>query len=352
VTRVRVLVVEDSATVRRRLVRAIEADDGCAVVGEAADGDTAIELCERLRPDVITLDMVLPRQSGLAVTEHVMAFCPTPILIVSASAEGGEALRTFDALAAGAVDVLEKPQGDADDHRWDARFVAAVKLVSRIRVITHVRGRLRPTPAPQPPAAEPSGRYRLIAIGASTGGPAALVEALRPLPRTFPLPILLVLHIGAMFGEAFAAWLGRQLSIPVTLAADGSPLPPAGAPGLMIMAPAGRHLVVRRSRLRLTTDPERHSCRPSVDALFESVAAEVGPEAIGCLLTGMGRDGAEGLLALRRAGAVTLAQDEASSVVFGMPREAIALGAADRVLPPRELGAALLMLSTSQKERR
>lgn len=350
---VRVLVAEDSLTVRKRLVRALEADAGCEVVGEATDGDAAIELCARLRPDAISLDMVLPRRSGLAVTEHVMAFCPTPILIVSASSERGEAFQTFEALAAGAVDVLDKPLGDADDHRWDARFVTAVKLVSRIKVITHLRGRRRLAPgAPhaKQPAREPAGRYRLVAIGASTGGPAALVEALRPLPNSFPLPILLVLHIGALFGEAFVGWLGDQISLPVALAVDGAPLGTAGAPGLF-MAPPDRHLVVRGGRLRLTTDAERHSCRPSVDVLFESVAAQVGPEAIGCLLTGMGRDGAEGLLAMRRAGAMTLAQDAASSTVFGMPREAIALEAAAQILSASEFGAALLMLSTSKKEK-
>jgi two-component system chemotaxis response regulator CheB len=377
VSRIRVLVVDDSLTVRMRLAAALGADPGCEVVGQAADGEGAIELCARLKPDVMTLDMVLPNRSGLEVTEHVMAFCPTPILIVSSSFERGELFQMFDALTAGAVDTLEKPRADHDQDGWDLRFVSAVKLVARIKVITHLRGRLRTPAAPLAARAEPAaclpegpanadsrptstenpanaeprqGGYRLVAIGASTGGPAAVVAALRPLPPTFPLPILLVLHIGAPFGQAFAEWLGREIALPVSMAADGEPLPPPGAPGVK-MAPAGRHLVVRAGRLRLTSDPERHGCRPSVDTLFESVAAHVGGGAIGCLLTGMGRDGAAGLLEMRRAGAVTFAQDQASSIVFGMPRAAIALGAVSRVLPAGGMGPALMQLAMSAKER-
>jgi two-component system, chemotaxis family, protein-glutamate methylesterase/glutaminase len=349
VKRTRVLIVDDSLTTRKRLVAALATDPEMQVVGEAADGDTAINQCKLLRPDVITLDMMMPTTTGLTVTEHVMAFCPTPILIVSSSLQRGEALRTFDALSAGAVDVLEKPVADDDSDSWDRQFVAAVKLVARIKVITHLRRKLRPKPASPSPAADRAAlaaepTYTLLAIGASTGGPTAIVEVLRPLPASFPVPILLVLHLAPAFASAFIDWLGGQIAIPVSIAVDGAPLPRRGQAGL-VMAPADQHLVIRGGRLRLTTAPERHSCRPSVDVLFESVAEQVGGGAIGCLLTGMGRDGAEGLLAMKRAGAMTLAQDEATSVVFGMPGEAISRDAVQRVLPVGEIGPMLSTLS-------
>jgi two-component system chemotaxis response regulator CheB len=186
----------------------------------------------------------------------------------------------------------------------------------------------------------------VVAIGASTGGPAALSQLLRALPRNFPLPILLVLHIGEAFALPFSDWLSCQVGLPVFTATEGMPLPEVGRP-VVIMAPADRHLVLRQGLLRLSNAPERHSCRPSVDPLFESVAAELGSRSIGVLLTGMGRDGAAGLLAIRQAGGVTLAQDEATSVVFGMPREAIRLGAAQLVLPLPRIAPTLVQLASA-----
>ena len=343
--RVRVLVVEDSLTVRKRIVEVLSSDGGLEVVAEAAEGREAIALCERLRPDVITLDMVLGESNGVEVTEHVMAYCPTPILIVSASLNRGEVFKTFDAMAAGAVDVLEKPNGDAlYDAGWEVRLVATVKRVSRIRVITHPRARLTQRLPIRRARPEQGSALRAVAIGASTGGPAALVELLRGLPGSFPLPILLVIHIGRPFGDMFAEWLDSQSSLRVRMVSDGTPLPEVGEAGVL-MAPADQHLVLRGTRLYLSSEPERHSCRPSVDVLFESVARELGPRSIGCLLTGMGRDGAAGLLAIRHAGGLTLAQDEASSVVFGMPREAIQLGAAQHVVALQRVAGTLLELA-------
>jgi two-component system chemotaxis response regulator CheB len=352
--KIRVLVVEDSLTVRKRMLEVLAADPEIEIVGEADDGKRGIELCQHLRPDVVTLDMILPVMSGLAVTEFIMAYCPTPILIVSASTNRGDLFKTYEALAAGALDVLDKPQGNELDEAWEQKLVVTVKLLSRIRVITHPRDRL--VTLGQPPAsllhaaqqrqAPPrAGRLRAVAIGVSTGGPGALIEILHGLPHGFPLPILLVIHISKLFTPAFADWLDGQSSFRVGYAVDGQPLPPCGE-GRVLMASPDSHLVLRQGKLRLTQDPERHSCRPSVDVLFESMAQELGAECAACLLTGMGKDGAEGLLAIRRAGGRTIAQDEATSVVFGMPREAILLGAAEQVLPLDKIAPALGALSS------
>jgi two-component system chemotaxis response regulator CheB len=348
---VRVLVVEDSATVRERLIAALEAAPDVEVVGEAADGKRGIELCRQLRPDVITMDMMLPLMSGLSATEYIMAHCPTPILVVSASINRGELFKIYEALAAGAVDVLEKPTGLEEPGAWERRLIAMVKLVARIRVITHPRARLTRLTTPQAnPVSFPCGThpYSVIAIGASTGGPGAILQILCNLPADFHIPILFVLHINEPFGTAFADWLDSQTSRPVVYARDGAPV--AAAAGQVIVAPGDRHMVVSEGRVRLTRGPERHSCRPAVDVLFESVAAEYGASAAACLLTGMGRDGALGLLRIREAGGLTIAQDEASSVVYGMPREAVNLGAATHVLPLAEIGPRLAALQDAAME--
>lgn len=348
--KIRVLVVEDSPTVRERILETLGADAELEVVGAAEDGKSAIELCRRLRPDAVTLDMMLPVMTGLSVTEYLMAYCPTPILIVSSSTNRGEVFKTYDALAAGAVDVFEKPTGEEPDGQWEAGLIARVKLVSRIKVISHPRGRLQAAAGaaravPGAVSLPPAGKgLRAVAIGASTGGPGAVVEILKNLPRGFPHPILLVIHLAKAFGPSFAEWLNTQSPLPVSFAADGDALPVAGR-GQVIMAPPDRHLILSGGRLRLTAGPERNYCRPSVDVLFESLAAELGAACAACLLTGMGRDGAEGLLAIRRAGGVTMAQDENSSVVFGMPKEAAALGAAQHILSLEQFAPALTSLS-------
>jgi two-component system chemotaxis response regulator CheB len=362
--KIRVLVIEDSLTVRKHLVEALGAAPEFEVVGEAADGQRGIDLCVALRPDVVTLDMMLPVLDGLRVTEHLMAYCPTPILIVSASTNRGELFQTYQALAAGALDVLDKPREDEPAQAWRERLVSTLKVLARIKVITHPRARLGArgktplglqTVGAAPAAAEPrlasaplparqrlasAAGLRAVAIGVSTGGPAALIALLQGLPDDFALPILLVIHIGPLFAPAFGEWLGQQSPIPVAYAQDGALLPAPGLPQVLL-APPDRHLVLRAGRLALTQDPALHSCRPSVDKLFSSVALELGPRCAAGLLTGMGKDGAEGLLAIRRAGGRTLAQDEATSVVFGMPREAIRLGAAEQVLPLERIAPTL-----------
>jgi two-component system chemotaxis response regulator CheB len=220
-------------------------------------------------------------------------------------------------------------------------------MVSRVRVITHPRARLASLgrrSGPPSAAAGAVGERRIVAIGASTGGPGAVLSILRSLPDRFRLPILLVLHISEPFGLALSEWLDAQVTRRVRYATDGERLPAPGD-GCVLMAPPGLHLEVAGGRLRLSDAPERHSCRPSVDVLFESLAREMGSNTVGCLLTGMGTDGARGLLSLRQSGGLTLAQDEATSVIFGMPGEAVRLGAAAQVLPLAEIAGVLLFAS-------
>ena len=345
--KIRVLVIEDSLTVRKRLVEVIGSDVELDVIAEGENGQQAIDLCQALRPDVITLDMNMPAMDGVSATEHIMGHFPTPILIVSSSTNRGDLFKTYDALAAGAVDVLEKPRAEEVDGAWERKFLAAVKLVSRIRVITHLRARLggagravAPRVDAPLPFAKANDPYRsVIALGASTGGPGALVDVLRRIPVGSSATMLVVLHIDEPFSSAFADWLSTQTSHSVSYARGGEML--SAGKGRVFMAPPGRHLAVSAGKLWLSSAPERHSCRPSVDVLFESLANDCPRDVVAALLTGMGRDGADGLLALRRAGAQTIAQDEASSVIYGMPREAALLGAAERILPLNEIGSAI-----------
>jgi two-component system, chemotaxis family, protein-glutamate methylesterase/glutaminase len=340
---IRVLVVDDSLTVRARLVEILEADPTFEVVGQAADGRRAVELVAELKPDVVTLDIAMPDMTGLEATEHIMAHQPTPILVVSASFNRGELFDTYSALAAGAVDVMEKPR--PDDDGWEQRFLSTLRLVSKIKVITHLRarpgamGRARSLTQHQPkPLADPR-TVDVVAIGASTGGPHALATVLAAIAPGYPLPILGILHIDIAFASSFADWLGQQTKLPVRLAQDGEHLDQFA--GEVRIAPSNVHMVVQARRIRLVDTPPRNHCKPSIDVLFESLAAERAYRVAGCVLTGMGRDGATGLLALRRAGALTIAQDEATSVIYGMPREAVLNGGAELELALSDIGPTL-----------
>jgi two-component system, chemotaxis family, protein-glutamate methylesterase/glutaminase len=334
--RLRVVVADDSTTARRRLVEALRTDPTIEVVGEATDGEEVLAHCEALKPDVVTLDVTMPGTDGVHATREIMAKTPTPILIVSDLDLQGALVKS--AIAAGAVDAFEKSGLDRDDRSFDERFVRAVRLVARIPVVTRPHHRRAPVSAvveandPRPTARE------IVGIGGSTGGPAAVVELLDGLPADYPLPILLVLHMGPAFGFGFAEWLRGMSPIPVVMMEHGR----APLPGTVHVCPPDRHAVFRGGRMLLTDDAERHSCRPSVDVLFESLSEEAGSSAIGCLLTGIGRDGAEGLSKMQRSGAFTMAQDEASSAVFGMPRQAILLGAAMYIGSPPEIARRLV----------
>jgi two-component system chemotaxis response regulator CheB len=341
----RVIVADDSLTLRKSLLRALTHSGDIEVIAEARDGEELVSLCLQHRPDVITLDVVMPRLDGVRATEEIMARAPTPILVVSAAENRGDQFNTLQALAAGAVDVLEKPRSPAGFERFAEQLRRAVRLVARIPVITHPRARLPRPATPTVAHGEPQDDWRgplsMLALGASTGGPQVVAEILRDLPASLPFPVLVVLHIGPSFGLGLAAWFDGLTKLMVQQAKSGQPY----LPGHVYVCPPDHHMVVRAERIWLTQEPERHSCRPSVDVLFESIAENIGPRAAGCLLTGIGRDGAGGLLAMRRAGALTIAQDEESCTVYGMPREAIELGAARRVANPGEIVAQVRALA-------
>lgn len=359
---IRVLVADDSITIRERIAEMLSQDPRFRVVGKAMDGQQCIEMLEAKRPDVVVLDLAMPRMDGVATTEWIMSHRPTPILICSASTNRTEVLKTYDALARGAVDILEKPIEQTGMHAFAETLRSAVELASRIRVVKHVhRGPLAPslvTPVPSPPIRQRSDRPapvarpwrglslnagvtpRVLAIAASTGGPSALTTLLSGLGGAFPLPILVMLHLDGTFGAGFAEWLDGQVPQPATFAEDLAPLPAVGRPCVLV-CPPGVHTVVEHGLLRVREGAPRNSCQPSGDVLFESLAREFGPSTIACILTGMGRDGAVGLRDLRRAGAVTFAQDAESSLIFGMPAAAIELGAASAILPLGDMAEAI-----------
>jgi two-component system chemotaxis response regulator CheB len=343
-TRVRVLVVDDSAIVRKVLSEIISAQPDLEVAGTAPDPYVARDKILALNPDVLTLDIEMPRMDGLTFLDHLMRHHPLPVVVLSSLTQSSTRA-ALEALNRGAVDVLAKPGGpySVGDLRED--------LPQRLRAAA--RARLRrphalPQPQPKPasiapaPLSAPAATSRLIAIGASTGGTQAIEKVLCSLPAAMP-PIVITQHIPAGFSAAFAQRLDQICAIRVHEAKGGEVL----QPGHAYIAPGNWHLLVDRTAsgawlTRLDNGPKVCYQRPSVDVMFRSVAQAAAGRATAILLTGMGSDGAEGLLELRRAGAQTIAQDEDSCVVFGMPREAIRLGAAQRVLPLSAIAPALL----------
>ena len=334
---IRVLVVDDSPTARLLITKTLESDAGIRVVGTAEDGNEAVRFAKALRPDLITMDVRMPRLNGLMATEQIMAGSPTPILIVSSSVDAPDLQITFRALQAGALDVIEKPKAltaEGFDAMRD-RLVDRVKAMAEIRVVG------RRAPAGGFPVIAPSSRrYHLITIGASTGGPQLLEQILRGLPDKFPAPILLVQHMTPGFTAGFVRWLKQDCRVQVKLADDGEPL----LPGSVYVAPDGKHLRVGPNwKASLGLEPAG-LFRPAIDVLFESAASVVGSSAVGLLLTGMGSDGTKGLLALRAAGGLTLAQDSGSCVVSGMPDSARAAGAVEKTIEPETIPALLASL--------
>ena len=342
---VRVLIVDDSTVVRHILARELARDPEIEVVGTAPDPYVARDKIVELQPDVITLDVEMPRMDGVTFLRKLMHYRPMPVIIVSSlTPKGGQV--ALEALDAGAIDVVCKPGTAYSVGDMTVELVDKIKAAARARV-----SRRRDPSLERPPVrcqAMSRTTNKVVAIGASTGGTQALQNVLRAMPANAP-GIAVVQHMPEHFTRAFAERLNTVCEIQVKEAEDGDSV----IPGRALIAPGNRHMLMRRSGARYYVEVRdgplvsRH--RPSVDVLFKSVARYVGPNAVGAILTGMGADGADGMLEMHQAGAATIAQDEASCVVFGMPREAIARGGVDHVLPLDQIAGRLLKLAASEE---
>lgn len=353
--KIRVFLVDDSPVALAVLKRMLAQAQDIEVIGTAGDGQEALARIPDLQPDVICTDLNMPRLNGLELTRRIMADRPTPILVISIAVQQEDAQNVFELLRAGAVDVFPKPrQGLSADDAIAQELINKVRVVSGVVAFTRkldggpASGTARTDAAGSnafgasaPGASKFSsgaGDMRLVAMGASTGGPQAYLSVLSALPENFPLPVLCVQHISLGFLDGLVEWLNRQCALKVVIAQNGQ----KPEPGYIYFPPEDAHLELDPGGALISSrGPQYHGFRPSVTVLFESVARVCGSRALGVLLTGMGDDGAAGLKAMRDAGGVTIAQDEKTSTVYGMPREAARLGAAAHILPLPEIGPAL-----------
>ncbi len=336
---IKVLVVDDSAVVREFLVYTLNSDPEIQVVGTARNGEEALQAVGRLKPDVITMDIHMPKMDGLEATRRIMETRPTPIVVISGSSTAREVATTFHAIEAGALSFIPRSKGigDPDYEKTLKELVQTVKLMSEVKVVKRWPRYGKKTPVssmPGPGVGTVSAQIRVIAVGSSTGGPMVLKTILSGLRQNFPVPLLIVQHMSPGFVSGFVEWLNTSSSFPVRLAEHGE----YPRPGNAYVAPDGFHMeVVTGNRIILSKGEPENGMRPSVSCLFRSVARVFGKEAIGVILTGMGRDGAEELKIMKGRGAVTIAQNEETSVIYGMPGEAVAIGAALQVLSPEEI---------------
>ncbi|MBC7951330.1 MAG: chemotaxis-specific protein-glutamate methyltransferase CheB [Rhodospirillaceae bacterium] len=320
--RVKVLIVEDSPVVQRLLEHVINDDPRLHVVGFAIDAMEAMRMIRLLEPDIVTMDIRLPRMNGFEATRWIMREHPMPIVVVASNVDDKALDISMNALRAGALSVVAKPSGLSHDEyqAMASQLCTQLVIMSQIKV---VRQRVEPKLCNIPMVSGPPCAAELVAMVASTGGPGALSRILGGLPKDFPVPVTLVQHFGAPFIAGFAHWLGTVSALPVSLACDHDRL----IQGHVHVAPGDAHLTVAEGYLRLEHGPPVQGQRPSGDVLFDSVAASYGNRAIGVLLTGMGEDGARGLEALRRTGALTIAESKSTAVIWGMPGAAVARGA-------------------------
>jgi two-component system chemotaxis response regulator CheB len=337
---IKVLVVDDSALVRKILTEELNKHKGIKVVGSAIDPYVARDKIVRLKPDVITLDLEMPRMDGLSFLSKLMRYHPLPVVVVS-SLTPANSQNAIRALELGAVEVICKPGSSLSSPDISRQLVNAIRAASKSRIFKSPAPETEPVPPPKSYTAPFKTTHQVIVIGASTGGTLAIETLLKEMPSNIP-GIAIVQHMPEHFTATFAQRLNSLCRIEVKEAGDGDPL----APGQALIAPGGRHMVLECSgafyQARIKNGPMVHHQRPSVDVLFHSAAKSAGANAIGVLLTGMGVDGAAGLLVMKERGAFTIAQDQDSSVVYGMPGEAVKIGAASRELPLSEIGPKIL----------
>lgn len=344
---IRVLIAEDSSTVRELLVALLSADPEIQIVGAAKNGREAIEMTKRQRPDVVAMDAHMPEVDGFEATKQIMIETPTPIVIVSGSMDVRNVSISMNALRAGALALLAKPPGVNASNFQEvlAHLTATIKAMAGVKVVRHWQLR---APSLSTHAATPlkPAHVCVIAIVASTGGPAALARILGDLPAQFPVPILIVQHISSGFVDGLVAWLNTVCSLNVKVARNGDPL----MASTVYLAGDGAHLGVGADfKIKLDHAGPIGGFRPSATHLFRSVATVFGASSVALLLTGMGQDGVDGLRDVRVSGGGVLAQDEASSIVFGIPGIAIAQGLVDEVLPLKSIGERLIKMTANKR---
>jgi len=337
---IKVLIVDDSQVVRDFLTYILSSDPAIQIIGTASNGEEAVQAVRDKRPDVITMDVIMPKMDGLEATRIIMETTPTPIVIASANWDPKEVEKTFRAMDAGALAVIRKPVGVTHPNytRLAQELIQTVKLMSEVKVIKRRpkerKGGVIPGELMASMITPVTLDLKVVAIGASTGGPLAIEAILSGLPKDFPAPLLIVQHIASGFVQGFADWLATSSGLPVKVAAhDELPLP-----GRAYIAPEDSHMGIgTEGRIVLSKKEPENGLRPSVSYLFRSVAEVFGKNTVGVLLTGMGKDGASELKLMKEKGAVTIAQDRKSSVVYGMPGEAAAINAAAYILPPARI---------------
>ena len=336
---IKVLIVDDSQVMRHILFEALSGQPDIQVIGYARDGKEAVYLAERLRPDLITMDLVMPEMNGVDATREIMAKYPVPILIMSSAVSKPTDQMAFDAIAAGALSVLFKPKAGSEFRSIRDELLTKIRLMSQVKV---VRRRSRDEKRPKTPLflpSTPNYRVRIVAIGSSTGGPAALNTIFSNLPARFPVPIVVVQHMTHGFLAGMVRWLSANSASPVQMGQNGDLL----RPGHIYVAPEDAHMgVTIDGKIVLDDGPPVEGAKPSINRLFEMVASSYGPMALALLLTGMGNDGVSGLSRVKSMGGRTMAQDESTSVVFGMPQQAIQAGVVDRVLRLDDIPRALV----------